>query len=170
MVKCYNYKLFYFLQDLLMYFPFKAGIYLRRTFYKPFFREFGKGIVIHDNVHFKFPSETCLGNRVQIAKNCLFSGGSGLKIGNNVLIGAGTKIVTSTHNHDNLGISIIEQGLSFKPIVIKDDVWFGFNVVVLSGVSIGNGVIVGANAVVNKDIPDLSIIAGVPAKIIKTRM
>jgi acetyltransferase-like isoleucine patch superfamily enzyme len=96
-------------------------------------------------------------------------GGGGLKIGNDVLIGAGTKIITSSHNFNNTEMSIRAQGLNFKPLIIGNDVWLGFNVIVLGGVEIGNGVIVGANSLVNKDISDFSIMAGSPAKLIRKR-
>jgi acetyltransferase-like isoleucine patch superfamily enzyme len=163
------YNLFYFFQGLLKYTPFKIGIYLRRIIYRPFFNSFGKGVIIHDNVLFKFPSEMSIGNNVQIAQNTIFVGKGGLKIGNDVMIGAGTKIITSTHNYGRKDISMRVQGLSFRPVCINEDVWFGFNVIVLGGVNIGKGSIIGANSVVNMDIESYSIAAGLPAKIISKR-
>ncbi len=107
---------------------------------------------------------------MQIAQYCILAGGSGLTIGNDVMLGAGTKITTSTHNHSILTKPMREQGLSFKPIVIEDDVWFGFNCVVLQGSKIGKGVIVGANSVVTRgEIGQNSIIGGIPARVIKSR-
>jgi len=102
MAKYNNYKLFYFIQALIKYFPFQMGIYLRRILYRPFFNKFGSGIIIHDNVHFKFPSDISINNNVKIAQSSIFVGRSGLEIGDNVLIGAGTKIITSSHNYHNI--------------------------------------------------------------------
>ena len=59
--------------------------------------------------------------------------------------------------------------MKLAPIVIADNVWLGFGVTILQGVRIGKGAVVCAGAVVTKDIPDYSIVAGVPAKIIGTR-
>ena len=56
-----------------------------------------------------------------------------------------------------------------KPIVIGDDVWIGGHVIVLPGVHIGTGAIVGAGAVVTKDVPDYAVVGGNPARIIKSR-
>ncbi len=59
--------------------------------------------------------------------------------------------------------------LTEKPVVIKNDVWIGANVVVLRGVTVGNGAVLAAGAIVNKDVPDFAIVGGVPAKIIRYR-
>lgn len=88
-----------------------------------------------------------------------------VKMGNNVWIGPNTLIATINHplnpagRRQHLGIA--------KPITIGNDVWFGGNVTVLPGVTIGNNVVVAAGAVVTKDIPDNSLVAGVPAKKIR---
>lgn len=168
-MKINNYKLFYFLQAMLKYMPFRLGIWLRYKMYKPFFGKLGKGVVIQDNVSFKFPSDIFLDDNVKIAQQCIFVGASGLKIGKNVLIGAGCKIITSSHIHKDINKPISEQGLEYSSVNIGDDVWFGFNVVVLKGCSIGKGVIIGANSVVTHNIADYLIVGGVPAKIIKNR-
>ena len=62
---------------------------------------------------------------------------------------------------------IDEQGVSTKPVVIEDDIWIGANAVILPGVTIGHHTVVAAGAVVTKDVPPHSLVAGVPAKIIK---
>ena len=56
-----------------------------------------------------------------------------------------------------------------KPVIIGDDVWIGGRVIILPGVTIGNGAIVGAGAVVTRDVPEYAIVGGVPAKVIKMR-
>ena len=60
-----------------------------------------------------------------------------------------------------------EQGVSTQPVVIGDDVWIGANAVILPGVTIGRHCVVAAGAVVTKDVPDNTVVGGVPAKIIK---
>jgi maltose O-acetyltransferase len=164
-----SYKLFYFLQALLKYLPFRFCILLRRWVYRPFFKQIGKNVEIHDNVLFKFPAEISIGDNTKIAQGCILVGSSGLIIGQNVMIGAGTKIITSSHNFSNLDIPMINQGLSFNPITIENDVWFGFNTVVLGGVTIETGSIIAANAVITKNIESFVIVGGIPGRIIKQR-
>jgi maltose O-acetyltransferase len=65
---------------------------------------------------------------------------------------------------------MIDQGFKDKePVIIEDDVWIGARVIILPGVKIGKGSIVGAGAVVTKDVEPYSIVAGVPAKLIRKR-
>ena len=86
-------------------------------------------------------------------------------IGDNVMIGPNTLITTVNHpltpmgRRKHLGIA--------KPVRIGNDVWIGGNVTILPGITIGNNVVVAAGAVVTKDIPDNSIVGGIPAKLIK---
>lgn len=89
-----------------------------------------------------------------------------VRMGNNVWIGPNTLITTINHpmtpsgRRKHLGIA--------KPIIIGDDVWIGGNVTIVAGVHIGNNVVVAAGAVVTKDVPDNSLVGGVPAKWIRT--
>ena len=88
-------------------------------------------------------------------------------IGNHVNLAQGITVTALNHNFDNSDKRIDEQGVSTSQIVIGDDVWIGANAVVLPGVTIGTHSIVAAGAVVTKDVPSHSLVAGVPAKIIK---
>ncbi len=86
-------------------------------------------------------------------------------IGNNVMIGPNTLISTVGHPLNPMGR---RQHLAFaKPVTIGNDVWIGGNVTILPGVTIGNNVIVAAGAVVTKDVPDNTLVGGVPARKIK---
>lgn len=89
-------------------------------------------------------------------------------IGNNCCTGQGTIITALIHNFDDTNKRINEQGVSVKPIVIEDDVMIGANASIMPGVRIGTHCIVAAGAVVTKDVPPHSLVAGVPAKIIKS--
>jgi len=85
-----------------------------------------------------------------------------IEIGQNVKISEGVKIRDSD-NHTIKG----KEGEDTKPIIIKDNVWIGMNAIILKGVTIGEGAIIAAGAVVNKDVPAHTLVGGVPAKIIK---
>lgn len=90
-----------------------------------------------------------------------------ITLGENVYITDGVKFIT--HDGGTLLYRKIVPDLEItKPIVVGDDVYFGNNVIILPGVTIGNNVVVGAGAVVTKDIPDNSLVVGVPARVIKT--
>ena len=89
-----------------------------------------------------------------------------MRIGDYVMIGPHTLIATVNHPISPMGR---RKHLSVaKPVTIGNDVWIGGNVTILPGVTIGNNVIVAAGAVVTKDVPDNSLVGGVPAKLIRT--
>lgn len=89
-------------------------------------------------------------------------------IGNNCLISYDVVIRTDMHNHEP-SKPIIEQGITAKDIKIGDNVWIGHGVYIMPGVTIGSNSIIGARAVVTKDIPADSVAVGIPAKVIKAR-
>ena len=88
-------------------------------------------------------------------------------IGSHVNLAQGITVTALNHNFDDTQKRIDEQGVSTIPVTIEDDVWIGANAVILPGVTIGNHCVVAAGAVVTKDVPPHSLVAGVPAKVIK---
>lgn len=119
-----------------------------------------KGVSIAD--------DTLLGERSGIGKNSIIS--KYVTIGDNVMIGPYLLCYTQNHAFDLMDVPMIDQGFSeAKPIVIGNDVWIGARVIVLPGVTIGDGCIIGAGAVVTKSIPPYSIAGGSPARVIKSR-
>lgn len=97
-------------------------------------------------------------------------GGPGrIKIGKHCMIAAHTGIVANNHIFSDPVEKIRNQGLTTEGIEIGDDCWLGYGVKVLDGVTIGKGSVIGAGAVVTKDIPPYSIAVGVPAKVIGSR-
>ena len=90
-----------------------------------------------------------------------------VEIGSHVNMAQGITVTALNHNFDDTEKRIDEQGVSTNPVTIEDDVWIGANAVILPGVTIGNHCVVAAGAVVTKDVPPHSLVAGVPAKVIK---
>lgn len=88
-------------------------------------------------------------------------------IGSHVNLAQGITVTALNHNFEDKEKRIDEQGITTKPIIIGDDVWIGANAVILPGVTIGKHCVVAAGAVVTKDVPDNTIVGGVPAKEIK---
>ena len=88
-------------------------------------------------------------------------------IGSHVNLAQGITVTALNHNFEDKEKRIDEQGITTKPVIIGDDVWIGANAVILPGVTIGKHCVVAAGAVVTKDVPDNTIVGGVPAKEIK---
>lgn len=109
-----------------------------------------------------------LGDRVEINNFSIVNGTGGVDIGDDTLVGPGVRIVSYQHQTARDKI-IREQPVVAKPIRIGRDCWLGANSVILAGVDIGDGAVVAAGAVVREDVPAYAIVAGVPARIKKTR-
>lgn len=92
-----------------------------------------------------------------------------IEIGNNVMISPRVSLYAENHVFDKLGVPMKEQGVKRGFIKIEDDCWIAANSIVLSGVTIGTGSVVAAGSVVTSDVPPYSVVAGVPAKIVKSR-
>lgn len=91
-------------------------------------------------------------------------------IGKYVMMGPHCWIYTQNHEFNSLDIPMALQGPQVaKPVIICDDVWIGGRVTILPGVTVGKGSIIGAGAVVTKDVPPYSIVGGNPAKVIRMR-
>ncbi|OZI12718.1 acetyltransferase [Bacillaceae bacterium SAS-127] len=91
-----------------------------------------------------------------------------IDIEKDVLVGSGVQIYVSNHKFDDVSIPIYYQGHSDERSVrIQEGSWIGANVVILPGVTIGRNSVVGAGSIVTKDVPDFTIVAGNPARVIR---
>ena len=109
--------------------------------------------------------DVTIGDYTRIGIHCTLIGP--VCIGNHVNLAQGITVTALNHNFEDSSKRIDEQGVSTKPVVIGDDVWIGTNAVILPGVTIGSHCVVATGAVVTKDIPDHTLVGGVPAKVIK---
>ncbi|MGN0193670.1 MAG: acyltransferase [Pseudoramibacter sp.] len=103
-----------------------------------------------------------IGKDVFINSNLLAMARGGVTIEEHVMIAANAQIITN--NHDPYDLQI----LTCRPILIKDHAWIGAGATILPGVCVGRHAVVGAGAVVTKDVPDFAVVVGSPAKVIKT--
>lgn len=117
--------------------------------FPPFYTDFGK------NIH--------IGKDVFINSGCHFQDQGGIEIGDGVLIGH--NVVLATINHD-LNPAMNRKN-HYAPIKIGAHVWIGANATVLPGVTIGDWAVVAAGAVVTRDVPAMTVVGGVPAKVLK---
>jgi maltose O-acetyltransferase len=90
-------------------------------------------------------------------------------IGNNVMMAPNVGIIAANHRFDRTDIPMKLQGIEENCVIIEDDVWIGYGAYILSGVKVGKGSIIAAEVVVTRNVPDYSIVGGIPAKVIKVR-
>lgn len=109
-----------------------------------------------------------LGDGTSIAGNCVLSAVSSITLGRDVSLARNVYISDHAHAYDDPSRAVMRQGITgVAPVSIGDGAWLGENVVVLPGVSVGRGSVVSANSVVTKDIPDFSVVAGMPARVVR---
>ena len=116
-----------------------------------------------------FGCKISIGKHVHFSRNTFINGRGGVEIGQDSLFGPNVVLMTTNHVFTDVNIPIRQQGVQSAAIKIENDVWLGSNVLVMPGVTIKTGAVVAAGAVVTKDIPEFSIAAGVPARVIKKR-
>lgn len=128
----------------------------------------GEKINIEKGANFGTGRGIKIGNYSGIGVRCYIRGP--LDIGNYVMMGPEVIILTSSHKFDSSEIPMCFQGGHVpKKVTIGDDVWIGTRVIILPGVTIGNGSIIAAGSIVTKDVPPYAIVGGNPAKVIKYR-
>lgn len=110
-----------------------------------------------------------IGNNVGIGEYAYLGGAGGLEIGDDCIVGQYLSCHPENHNYEQENELIRNQGVNRKGIKIGSNCWLGSKVTILDGVSIGNGSIIAAGAVVTSSFPENSIIGGVPAKLLKKR-
>jgi len=141
---------------------------IRRVVCRGIFLKAGRDINVEKGAYFGDGSELTIGDRSGIGINAQITGK--VTIGSDVMMGPDVVILTGNHAFDRIDIPMKQQGRQPpKPVTIKDDVWIGFRVIILPGVTVGSGAILGAGAVVAKDVPDYAIVGGNPARIIRFR-
>lgn len=170
------------LKFILLYPKIGPDMYLTHwlLFFKPFRMWFQRVKVgnIGENSEIR-PYCSIIGTRnVFIGKNVIIPGGTVIStypgneaskviIEDDVLLGPNVAIYSSTHLFSDITKPIKNQGYSHGITTLKSGCWIGINSVILPGVTVGKNSVVGANSFVNKDVPDYTIVAGSPARIIK---
>ena len=135
---------------------------------KRLFLKMGKNVNIERGVFFGFGCEIEIGDNSGIGRDCQIP--QNVKIGKNVLMAPEVVIIAENHRFDRTDVPIRTQSTKRSPAVrISDDVWIGLRAVILPGVQVGRGAVIGAGAIVTKDVLPYSVVAGNPAKIIKMR-
>ena len=131
--------------------------------------KFGKGVVIYPGVWINPGRNLIVGNDVDLAKDVLITTSGGVRIGDRTLIGYRTQIISINHSIPPVGEPFPISGDDPGEVVIGNDVWIGASCIITPGVTIGEGAVIAAGSVVTKNVDANSIVAGVPAKLIKMR-
>lgn len=123
-----------------------------------------KTVVLYGGAEIRTPRKLTIGTDTTIGHHAILDARGGLTIGQNVNFSTGVWIWTQQHDpHDP------DFAIKTAPVVVKDYAWLSCRTVILPGVTIGEGAVVAAGAVVTKDVPDYAIVGGVPAKVIGER-
>jgi acetyltransferase-like isoleucine patch superfamily enzyme len=149
--------------------PSFLGFIPRFIVCKLFFKKLSSFCVIQPNVYIVHGFRIKCGSNFAVNSNTYINAVGGLEIGNNVLLGPNIVISSGEHQYTDKKLPVMLQKIVHKKIIIEDGVWIGANAVIMPGITLGEGTIVGAGAVVTKSTEPYSIVGGVPARKIKNR-
>ena len=141
--------------------------HLRRFVYKALGAEIGKNVVFHFKTEIRGIHKLKIGRGTIVGDNVLLAAQFGLTIGENVNISSNVSIYSGAHDHRDPYFRCTTQ--TTRPITIGNRVWLGSNVIVLTGVNIGEGAVCCAGCVVTKDVEPYAVVAGIPAKKVNER-
>lgn len=160
-VKCIYYSMVLFGNVVINKIPSR---HIRKWFYQSLGAKIGKNTVICRRADILFPKGLKLANNVAVGWFVDLDARGGITVGHDTNISSHTKFITGSHDVDHPKFEA-----SFKPINIGHHCWIGTGAIVLQGVTIGDGAVVAAGAVVTKDIPPYEVWGGVPARFIRKR-
>lgn len=150
-----------FLSPIILFVPFNC---VRILFLKTYGARIGKHVLIARKIDIRCPEGITIGCNVIVNKNSLLDGRGGLTIGNNVDIAQDSIIWTAQHDYNDDYHKFITA-----PVEIEDYVWVGSRAMILPGTKIKRGAVVASGAVVTKDVEELKVVGGIPAKVISVR-
>lgn len=136
---------------------------IRELFSQIIGKPVGENFALFPPFHTDCGKNITIGNNVFLNSGCKFQDQGGIRIGDGTLIGHNVVLATLNHSMDPGD----RASMFPAPILIGANVWIGSNATILPGVSIGNGAVVAAGAVVTKDVPENTVVAGVPAVFVR---
>lgn len=147
--------------------PGRFGSWLRRTIYP--FAACGRDDLIMEGLWVEYPERLSIGDHVNVNRDCFINAAGGVTIGDWAMLGPRVVIYSQNHAIDRLDVPISLAAEERAPVVIGADVWLGAAAMVMPGVTIGEGAVVAAGAVVTHDVPSRAVVAGVPARHLRWR-
>lgn len=152
----------------IMNVPGNLGSWIRSIYLGLRLQELGNDCYLDKWSRLYHKKELSIGNRVEL-NTVEINAKAGVRIGNDCLIASGTKIWSVNHRFCDPLIPISQQGYEHGRVIIGDDVWICSNAIILPGVTIGQGAIIAAGAVVTKNVAPFTVVGGVPARPIAIR-
>lgn len=147
----------------------------RRKIFRSMIESCGEHVSVPNEFRL-FGNKLRVGNRVVLGEGFLFMClNAPIILGDNTTLGPQVTMITGDHRIDVVGKYMNEVGEADKlpendrPIVIEGDAWIGANTTILKGVTVGEGAVIAAGALVNKDVPPYAVVGGVPAKVLRYR-
>ena len=142
---------------------------LRYWIFKAVLARLGKGSMIDYQTYFRYPWKISIGDDVSINRGCEFygsmlAGNAHITIGNYCALGPRVRVLSATHDHRRLNLPDTAAS-----VTIGNHVWIGAGATILPGVKVGDGAVVAAGSVVTRNVAPFSIVAGNPARFLKTR-
>lgn len=150
--------------------PGLLGMLIRWGVYRLLFKELKSFCTIYPGVYFTHTYGIKVGRSFSPNTGALMDGRGGIEIGDYVMIGPYTVIVSSNHAFKQVAAPMSTLDHNMAPVVIGNDVWIGAHAVITAGTRIGNGAVVSAGAVVTQNVDDYQIVGGVPARVIGSRL
>lgn len=156
----------------LIYLVGRALLKLKMYFLMPLFKSYGKNFIFDPNGVYSF-STISVGNDVFIGSRPTLLASKEIRFGNKIMLGPNVTMIGGNHNTSIIGKYMFDvkqkREVDDLPIIIEDDVWIGAGATILKGVTIKQGAIIASGAVVTKDVPEYSIVGGIPAKVLRMR-
>lgn len=146
------------------------GLVIRYALIKTLAKSCGDNVSIHPDVYLFSVSNLTLGDNLSIHPMCYIDACGEIEIGSDVSIAHATTILSTSHTFENPDVPIKEQPVEKKKTLIESNVWIGAKATILCGNTVHSGSVIAAGAVVTHDVPGNSIVAGVPARVIKERV
>lgn len=142
--------------------PGLFGMLIRWCVYRLLFKELSSFCTIYPGVYFTHTYAIRVGMAFSPNTGVLIDGRGGVDIGDHVMVGPYSVIVSSNHSHKQLSAPMATLDHVMAPVVIGNDVWIGAHSVITGGTKIGNGAVISAGAVVTQDVEDYQIVGGYP--------
>lgn len=155
--------------EILRHLPDRLGNGPRAVWLRRHSKYFGRAAIVARGCRILGSGGLSVGDEAIVARDVTLDARGGLSLGVATLVGLETLILTHTHRSLEVGVPIQAQGMYDGPVSIGDRAWLGARVIVLPGVTIGADAIVAAGAVVAADVPERTVVGGVPARLVKHR-
>lgn len=165
-------KTIYIVLDFILrtLYPTVFNMKIKNKILLMFGAEIGRNLFLDTDVYIKSPKSLRIGNDVVISSYTVITASGEVEIEDSVMIGYGCKILSQNHIiPSDLSVPIRFSGHSKNKVVIKKGSWIASNVIIMPGVTVGEGAVIGAGSIVTKDVEPYSIYVGNPAKKIKSR-